>query len=58
MTPDVIEKKWRCHDDLAVTVNDAAPCCSHSILGSITIASAGPVLALINGLQILPQNWK
>ena len=25
MTPDVIEKKWRCHDNLAVTVNDAAP---------------------------------
>ena len=23
--PDVIEKKWRLHDDLAVTVNDAAP---------------------------------
>ena len=20
------KKKWRCHDDLAVTVNDAAPC--------------------------------
>ena len=26
MTPDVIEKKGRHHDDLAVTVNDAAPC--------------------------------
>ena len=25
MTPDVNEKKWRHHDDLAVTVNDAAP---------------------------------
>ena len=23
--PDVIEKKWRRHDNLAVTVNDAAP---------------------------------
>ena len=26
MTPDVIEKKWQRHDDLAVTVNDATPC--------------------------------
>ena len=24
MKPDIIEKKWRRHDDLAVTVNDAA----------------------------------
>ena len=24
--PDVIEKKSRYHDNLAVTVNDAAPC--------------------------------
>ena len=22
MTPDVKEKKWRCHDDLAVSIND------------------------------------
>ena len=26
MTPGVIEKKWRHHDDLAITVNDADPC--------------------------------
>ena len=26
MTPDVIEKKWRCHDDLAITANNADPC--------------------------------
>ena len=26
MTVGVIEKKWRRHDNLAVTVNDAAPC--------------------------------
>ena len=26
MTHDVIEKKWRRYVDLAVTVNDAAPC--------------------------------
>ena len=25
MTPDVIDKKWRLHDDLTVTINDAAP---------------------------------
>ena len=24
--PDVIEKKWQSHDDLTVTINDAAPC--------------------------------
>ena len=29
MTPVVIEKKWRRHDDLAVTVNDAAPWNAH-----------------------------
>ena len=23
--PDIIEKKWRLHDDSAVTINDAAP---------------------------------
>ena len=26
MMPDVIEKKWRRNDDLAISVNDAAPC--------------------------------
>ena len=29
MTPDVIEKQWRRHDNLAVTVNDASPWLDH-----------------------------
>ena len=41
MTPDVIEKKWRCHDDLAVTVNDAAPWPDPAVSG--TIAATEPL---------------
>ena len=35
MTPDVIEKKWQHHDDLAVPVNDAAPWC-RSTMNALT----------------------
>ena len=29
MMPDVFEKKWQHHDDLAITINDAAPDMRH-----------------------------
>ena len=40
MTPDVIEKKWRRHDDLAVTVNDAAPWSVEHWLGKYQLANS------------------
>ena len=38
MTPDVIEKKWWGHDDLAVTTNDAAPLVEPNIVVSIHVS--------------------